>query len=94
MRIDWDPKKSRSNFAKHKVGFERASLVFADPLHLSEADPCESEDRWRTLGLVNGVVIILVIHTAKEGEDGEKEIRIISARKATLAERETYDNSH
>ena len=94
MRIYWDPNKSRSNLAKHKISFERASFVFADPFHISEADLCESEERWQTLGIVNGAVIVLVVHTVKEGEDGEEEIRIISARKATLVERETYDRSH
>lgn len=94
MRIVWDEKKSRSNLAKHKVSFERASLVFEDPLHISELDPCESEERWRTLGLVNGVVVLLVAHTIEEEQDGEEEIRIISARKATRVERESYDHSH
>ena len=94
MRICWDAEKSRSNLAKHKVSFERARLVFEDPLHMSEPDPCQSEERWRTLGLVNGVVILMVAHTVVEGKDGEEEIRIISARKATRVEREAYDNSH
>ncbi len=94
MRIEWDPRKSLSNLAKHKVSFERASLVFADPLHISQPDPCETEDRWQTLGLVNGVVIAMVVHTVREAEDGEEEIRIISARKANLIERGAYEKSH
>lgn len=94
MRISWDAGKSRSNLEKHKVSFERARLVFDDPLHLTEPDPCESEERWRTLGLVNGVAVILVAHTLVEDKDGEEEIRIISARKATRVEKNAYDNSH
>jgi uncharacterized protein len=94
MRIVWDPYKSRSNLAKHKVSFERASLVFEDPLHITEPDPCELEDRWQTLGVVNGVVVIIVVHTVQEAQDGEEEIRIISARKATLIERRAYESSH
>lgn len=92
MRICWDPEKSRKNFVRHKVSFERAKLVFEDPLHMSEPDPCESEERWRTMGLVDGVVILIVAHTVTEGEYGEEEIRIISARKATRIERGAYDN--
>ncbi|HKV04067.1 MAG TPA: BrnT family toxin [Candidatus Acidoferrales bacterium] len=92
MRIVWDEAKSRRNLAKHKVSFDRASLVFEDPLHISELDPCESEERWRTLGLVNGVVILMVAHTVKEEENAEEEIRIISARKATRGERKTYED--
>jgi uncharacterized protein len=94
MRIAWDDEKSRVNFAKHKVRFERAKLVFDDPRHLSIRDPCETEERWRTLGLVNGVVVLIVVHTAKEEENGEEEVRIISARKATPFERKAYDDRH
>ena len=97
MRFVWDERKNRQNLAKHKVGLEISTLVFEDPLHLSEPDPCEDEERWRTMGLVNGVVILVVVHTVhtiKEGEDEEEEIRIISARKATRAERQAYEDSH
>lgn len=93
MHFVWDEEKSRQNLAKHKVSFERASLVFQDPLHISILDPFEGEQRWRTLGLVNGVVILMVVHTVEE-QNGEEEIRIISARKATRAERQAYDDSH
>jgi uncharacterized protein len=94
MRIVWDKAKSRRNLAKHGVSFERAKLVFEDPAQLSEPDPCESEERWQTLGLANGIVILIVIHTIKEDEDGEEEIRIISARKAKRAEAEAYESRH
>jgi uncharacterized protein len=93
MRILWDEEKNRRNLAKHKVSFERASLIFQDPLTLSVPDPCEHEERWQTLGLVNGVVVLLVVHTVGEQED-EEVIRIISARKATRVEREAYEKSH
>jgi uncharacterized protein len=86
MRIVWDEEKNRGNRAKHGVSFELASFVFGDPLQMSQPDPCESEDRWQTLGLVG------VVHTVKEEENGEEEIRIISARKATKLEREAYED--
>jgi uncharacterized protein len=96
MRIVWDENKNRRNFLKHGVRFELAKLVFDDPLHISQVDPCESEERWRTVGLVNGVVVLMVAHTVKEGQDEneEEEIRIISARKAKRFERQSYDESH
>jgi uncharacterized protein len=93
MRFVWDEAKNRQNLAKHRVSFERARLVFEDPLHISIGDPYEAEERWRTMGLVNGVVILLVVHTVEE-QDGEETIRIISARKATRVEREAYEASH
>jgi uncharacterized DUF497 family protein len=89
MRFVWDEEKNRRNLAKHKVSFERATFVFSDPHALSIPDACEKEERWLTIGLVNGIVVILVVHTTLGGAD-EETVRIISARKATRAERETY----
>jgi len=94
MRIVWDEEKNRGNRAKHGVSFELAGLVFGDPLQMSELDPCEGQERWRTLGLVQGLIILHVVHTVKEEENGEEEIRIISARKATQVERKAYEDRH
>ena len=90
MRIDWDPNKSRSNRLKHGVNFETASLVFEDPNQLSIQDRYErGEERWQTMGLVNGIAVLIVAHTYRD-DDGEEIIRIISARKATPRERQRY----
>ncbi len=89
MLFEWDEEKSRQNLAKHKVSFERARFIFDDPHNVSVQDDCETEERWRTMGLVNGVVVLIVVHTVEE-RDHEEVIRIISARKATPSERETY----
>lgn len=94
MRFVWDERKSRQNLAKHKVSFETAQLVFDDPCALSMKDRVvEGEQRWQTLGLAGGAVVLLVAHTFVE-EHGEEVIRIISARKATRHEREAYEESH
>ncbi|HLV95429.1 MAG TPA: BrnT family toxin [Candidatus Acidoferrales bacterium] len=91
MRFVWDPEKSRRNLAKHKVSFETAALVFDDPFAVSVLDRVvEGEERWNTLGLAAGMVILLVVH-AYRLEDGEETVRIISARKATPAERRIYE---
>lgn len=68
-------------------------LVFSDTYALVEQDRIEAgELRWQTLGLVGGVVLLLVAHTARnEGED--EAIRIISARKASRKERVRYDQN-
>jgi uncharacterized protein len=91
MRFLWDDNKSRRNLAKHKVSFETALLVFDDPNAICRLDRItEGEERWQTLGLVGGMVILLVAHTYCELE-GEEVIRIISARKATSHERKIYE---
>lgn len=92
MRFEWDETKNGSNQSKHGVSFELASEVFADPLHVSIADRIEGgEQRWSTLGIVEGIVILIVAHTWRD--DGDEEVvRIISARKATRKERRSYEN--
>jgi uncharacterized DUF497 family protein len=92
MRIAWDEAKSRANRLKHGVSFETARLVFDDPLHVSVPDRHEhGEERWKTIGLVGSVVILVVAHTYGE-ENGEEIVRIISARKATKSERGRYQD--
>jgi uncharacterized protein len=94
MRVEWDEAKNRHNIAKHKVGFETGRLVFEDPRALSVRDRIvEGEERWQTLGMIGGVVVLLVAHSYQE-EGGEEAIRIISARKATSRERRAYEKCH
>lgn len=94
MRFEWDPGKDAANLAKHGISFELARRVFDDPRHLSIQDRHVSEEeRWRTLGLVGGIVVLLVAHTYREEEHGEV-IRIISARKATRHERQIYEHGY
>jgi hypothetical protein len=91
MRFIWEERKSRRNLAKHKVSFGTAMLVFDDPRAISRLDRIEhGEERWQTLGLAGGIVVLLVAHTYHD-EDGEEVIRIISARKATPHERKMYE---
>ena len=90
MLFTWDHRKSRQNLLKHKVSFETAVLVFDDPHALSIQDRLvQGEERWQTLGMIEGVVVLLVAHSI-EFENDEETIRIISARKATPREREIY----
>jgi len=92
MRYEWGPRKDRANQAKHGVSFATAARVFEDPRQLSVQDRHEAgEERWQTLGLVGGVVILLVAHMYREDVEGDEVIRIISARKATRRERQRYE---
>ncbi|HET7867152.1 MAG TPA: BrnT family toxin [Burkholderiaceae bacterium] len=90
--ISWDDAKNESNQAKHGVSFEAAQLVFDDPLHVSRQDRVENgEQRWQTVGMAGGVVLLLVAHTWFDDADGEEHIRIISARRATKLEKRIYE---
>lgn len=48
MRIEWDPKKAKSNLRKRKVSFEEAATAMSAPLAITGADPDHSvtEDRY------------------------------------------------
>jgi len=93
MRLTWDEAKNRSNRRKHGISFDTAAQVFLDPLHISRQDRIvEGEVRWQTIGMVDGVLLILVAYTVIEEED--ETIRIISARRVTRQERIEYEEAH
>ncbi|KQP10275.1 hypothetical protein ASF28_03725 [Methylobacterium sp. Leaf99] len=92
IRFAWDPAKAESNRLKHRITFEVASRVFADPYASSLQDRIEDgEHRWQTIGLVDGVTIVLVAHTILDADDGTEIVRIISARRADRQERRRYE---
>jgi hypothetical protein len=88
VRIEWDPRKAKSNLKKHGVSFEEASTALSDPMAATGADPDHSvaEDRFITFGISRRGRLLVIAH-ADEGE----RIRIISARKASKGERELYE---
>ncbi len=93
-RFEWDPAKAATNLRKHRISFETAIRVFSDPLALSEHDRIEGyEQRWQTLGMVDGIVLLLVAHSLREDGDIDV-IRIISARRATQTERRRYEQGN
>jgi uncharacterized DUF497 family protein len=93
MRFAWDQKKDKANRAKHKISFKLATTVFADPYASSEVDRVvDREERWQTVGMAAGIVILVVAHLVHE-EEFEETIRIISARKATPKERRIYEQT-
>ena len=53
MRYDfeWDIRKAKSNFRKHKISFERAATIFRDAniLSIPDEEHSESEERWLTM---------------------------------------------
>ncbi|MBO9559179.1 MAG: BrnT family toxin [Caulobacter sp.] len=90
MSFEWDPEKARLNLAKHGVSFEFATRVWHDPNYALLLDRVvDGEQRWHAIGLVDGTMILLVVHTYPAGDD-EDHVRIISARKATPSETRRY----
>jgi len=90
--FSWDERKNESNKRKHGISFEAASLVFDDPLHISRLQRLEKgEQRWQTIGMAGGMLLLLVAHTWEEPLLGEFHIRIISARRASRLERKIYE---
>jgi hypothetical protein len=93
MRLSWDEPKSRSNQRKHGISFDTASRVFLDPLHLSRQDRIvEGEERWQTIGMVNGALLILVAYAVVDEE--EEVLRIISARRVARQARMEYEEAN
>jgi uncharacterized protein len=89
VEFTWDRRKNRANQRKHRISFETAIHVFDDPFHITAQDrEVDDEVSWQTIGVVNGIHVLLVAHTMDE-EEGL--IRIISARKPTRRERSVYE---
>ncbi len=93
MKFEWDVKKEVKNIEKHGVSFEQASYVFSDPYALDKFDEQHSinEERWIILGKSLTETLLLVVHTYRAISELET-VRIISARKATKNEQQTYDS--
>ena len=93
IEFDWDPAKASANAAKHRVSFDEAMTIFADPLALTIADPdTVIEERWITIGLSLPSRLLLVVHTHVALDDDHTYIRIISARRPTGRERRHYEH--
>jgi len=89
VRFDWDPRKARSNVAKHGVSFELAITAFDDPFALVATDHKHStsgEQREWLIGQSDRGVLVVVFTKREGGETW----RLISARRANRRERQRY----
>ena len=88
MSFVWDAKKAAANHRKHGVSFEEASSALRDTFSATAHDPdhSEDEDRFVTFGVSAQGRLLAVAHTERGNS-----IRIISARLATNAERQIYE---
>lgn len=91
LTFEWDERKAKSNYKKHKVTFEEAATVFGNPFSLTIVDPLHStplQKRFVIVGQTLKGKIVVVVHC----EDGNT-IRIISARISSRQERRNYEES-
>lgn len=91
--FEWDENKARDNIRDHDgVSFEDAKGVFSDSFALDIEDSRFEEPRYviagRVQNLTGGVRYLVVAYTERG-----KNIRIISAREMTPAERRRYANA-
>lgn len=87
--FEWDDVKAAANLRKHGVGFFEALAVLESSYALFEPDEAHAKDeaRWIATGFSNRGRVLLVVFVIR----GDK-ARIISARKASPAERRRYES--
>ena len=84
--FEWDPEKAKENYRKHGVRFEVAMNVFEDERRLEIFDKEHStrnEYRYIVIGLADDVLYVIYTERCER-------IRLISARLATIPERNLY----
>lgn len=88
LDFEWDEDKADANLKKHKISFEEAKTVFADPFAITIDDPKHSIDECRfiDIGITAHGRVVVVSYTERE-----RKIRLISCRKATKNERKIYE---
>jgi len=90
VSYEWDPAKARANFAKHGVHFADALSALEDDFALTIKDSTsEEEERWITLGTNSLGRLVVVVYTWREDN-----VRLISARRATVREKAQYEEHH
>ncbi|MFA5876444.1 MAG: BrnT family toxin [Candidatus Margulisiibacteriota bacterium] len=88
MCFQFDPAKAKSNIKKHGVSFADAEGIFYDPLAIHQQDlDFDDEERFIAIGMGSAGQVLVVVYTLRG-----KEIRLISARRATRREVKKYES--
>lgn len=88
--FEWDDLKAAENFRRHGVSFEEAAYALGDPFAVEVIDDRVRYGEERIIALAVGKTgILVVIHTERH-----ERTRIISARKATRHEQNTYHGAN
>ena len=83
--FEWDDEKALRNARKHGVTFEEATTAFDDPRAIDAPD-LDAAERFVLIGFSVRDRILFVVHAVRE-----ERIRIISARRASRAQRKKYE---
>jgi len=86
LKFEWNESKAKDNFERHGVTFDLATEVFKDPFAVEFLDDRQDygEERFVIIGLVATHLLYVAYSERRDA------IRIISARRATKREQETY----
>ena len=85
--FEWDEEKDRINFMKHGIHFRTATKVFLDPNKMIREDEEHPEElRYDILGRVGKILFVVCAFRDRNV------IRMISARLATMSEKERYEH--
>jgi len=90
MQFEWDETKNKQNIKKHGFDLADAAELFTGSApFLVNLDICQDhgEDRWKGIGMLQGVVVVVTIFTERD----EDNIRLISLRKANSREKKSYE---
>ena len=90
QRFCWNTEKALANLKKHGIRFEQACEVFADPFFRLVDVSTGDEAREAVLGMTEDLTVLFVVHVLR---DRGRVIRVISARRATRAERRFYEDN-
>ncbi|MGP1495298.1 MAG: BrnT family toxin [Treponema sp.] len=87
-RFEWDEEKNEVNKQKHGIDFEEILEVFDDAYFLLRYDEKHSigEDRYRGIGCINGLLVVITTFTERA------RTRIISAQRADNTIKEFYND--
>jgi uncharacterized protein len=89
LEFEWDEAKNRANIAKHGIDFKDAVREFDGPFQTEEDDDIwHGEIRDRTTGVLDGLTIVVIVHTDRDGRT-----RLISARRASPNERRKFETA-
>jgi uncharacterized DUF497 family protein len=83
----WDAEKAAANLRKHRVDFADAETALRDERAMTKPDDDPEGERFVTLGMDALGRLLVVVYEWRDDD-----VRLISARKATRAERGHYED--